>query len=1110
MSKFNVLDPDMNVFGGYFLEASAGTGKTFAIEHIVPRLLLEAQEPISIDSILVVTFTRAATRELKARIYKNLLKIMEALEQKEGGPPYLEKIFQKGEEALYTAKQRVEEALFSFETAQIFTLHGFCLSILQEFAFDAEFFVKAQDEMDLIQSEGVRTYIKDFLRKGLDPDLMSPSQIRKVFSKKDLEGFLDAILRTLDKGQAIREGEGAKEQWKKWNSALMQLPRLPKEEIYKEFSLTAPRLVNSKKWEKQLGMLFSAVEKGELSFEKWDELLQDKELFLPLVKAPSLKNASKIAYPAFFEKMKDLLVPLHQEAVDGKALLLKLVHASQKHYEKGKKELFAFQPDDFVLSLKKALEKKEIRQKIGQKFKALIIDEFQDTDPDQWQIFSSLFLEENKLPILYLVGDPKQSIYGFRSADVYIYLQARSLFPESAQFYLGTNYRSHPDFVSALNHLFSYNLPESFLPLPLTNEFLSIRKVEAKDSFSPLLEDEKIGRIHFFVKEEEAGRSKRFPKEETEEDFLIPFIAQEVLRLKKEKEIPFSSVAVLVKDRFQAARLQKGFKGFGIPCQMQKDFSCKSTAYTAVKELLEVVLRPFDLSALKKVLGGVLVGFSSYELMEGIKSPTVQKGREYFTGALTTLQRKGFGAFFYDFLGSTFKEETVAEEILQREDPSLYFELRQLLQILLDKASFCLHDPNALLIFLEKMKVSSDKDLCKVPSEEEGEEVQVMTIHKSKGLEFEVVFALGLVSRHTGLDDFISIRKEEGSEVALSKEEEEAFNAHIQEVDAEKLRQLYVALTRAKERVYLPCVVPRIPKDVDKGSASALELFIGGYGLRAYSFQEVYQNIGELSLQKVLSLFASLGPKVSYELLSDTFSCSFFTKKEEKLEAPYPVSFDFKETSLLSFSSISQLLKKEEPSFAVDQVEGDLPGGAETGTVIHNLLESICKAGLHQREDAELNAFIISFLQGTFLVGFEKEVFTLIKHAFTQEIRTAEESLSLQQIPFSDMLIEMEFLYPVGDSFLKGFIDLVFRYQGKYYLLDWKTNTLGSYSRESIAECMESSQYNLQASIYKEALEKYLGLFTCEDSFGGAIYFFLRGGEPFFFFPEKKLEGVLS
>src|SRR3989338_10796841 len=104
---FDVLDPDTNVFGPHFLEASAGTGKTFAIENIIPRLLIEAKDPLPLEKILVVTFTRSATRELKSRIYKNLLRIARALEEGKGGPRYLEKVFALGEGFHKQAKHRI-------------------------------------------------------------------------------------------------------------------------------------------------------------------------------------------------------------------------------------------------------------------------------------------------------------------------------------------------------------------------------------------------------------------------------------------------------------------------------------------------------------------------------------------------------------------------------------------------------------------------------------------------------------------------------------------------------------------------------------------------------------------------------------------------------------------------------------------------------------------------------------------------------------------------------------------------------------------------------------------------------------------------------------------
>jgi exodeoxyribonuclease V beta subunit len=123
MKKFNVLDPEIDIFRSCFLEASAGTGKTFAIENIVPRLLIESAPSIQLNEVLVVTFTRAATRELKSRIYSNLLKIVQVLEAHDEGPLYLAPIRKKGPEAIFAAKRNLR---FSPCMASV---QGFCKSL---------------------------------------------------------------------------------------------------------------------------------------------------------------------------------------------------------------------------------------------------------------------------------------------------------------------------------------------------------------------------------------------------------------------------------------------------------------------------------------------------------------------------------------------------------------------------------------------------------------------------------------------------------------------------------------------------------------------------------------------------------------------------------------------------------------------------------------------------------------------------------------------------------------------------------------------------------------------------------------------------------------------
>ncbi len=137
MQRFDVLSRNLSVFEQRFLEASAGTGKTFAIEHLVIRLLLESEHPLSLEEILVVTFTRAATRELRMRIRSNLERILQDLKSEKGSFDYVQAIIEKGKGATGAAKRRVEDALACFDRAAIFTIHGFCYQMLKEFAFEA-------------------------------------------------------------------------------------------------------------------------------------------------------------------------------------------------------------------------------------------------------------------------------------------------------------------------------------------------------------------------------------------------------------------------------------------------------------------------------------------------------------------------------------------------------------------------------------------------------------------------------------------------------------------------------------------------------------------------------------------------------------------------------------------------------------------------------------------------------------------------------------------------------------------------------------------------------------------------------------------------------------
>ncbi len=206
LEKFDCLARDSSVFGTKLLEASAGTGKTFAIEHIFVRLLLEEVEgeALSIDQILVVTFTKAATRDLQNRIKKNienvLLKANEYLAEKDVELfDYLIPIFSTSETIKKSIK-RLKEAINEFYRAQIFTIHSFCHHVLNEFSFEAGTIFLSDELNDVVSKDFLIKHVQDFLHFSLSSKKYHPEQIVKIIKKnKGIENLCKKLIASLDK-----------------------------------------------------------------------------------------------------------------------------------------------------------------------------------------------------------------------------------------------------------------------------------------------------------------------------------------------------------------------------------------------------------------------------------------------------------------------------------------------------------------------------------------------------------------------------------------------------------------------------------------------------------------------------------------------------------------------------------------------------------------------------------------------------------------------------------------------------------------------------------------------------------------------------------------------
>lgn len=1012
MTRFDPLAIDAPILGKHLLEASAGTGKTFSIEHIFIRLLLESS--LDLEEILVVTFTRASTRELTKRIKAALEEAIRFLETRNSPWEYLT----LWEEKAVEAKLRLKMALQCFERGQIFTIHGFCYRMLKEFSFEANVSFSMKDPEKIGSPKKLKKEALEFLEKKIDPKRLSPEQLSLLLKKyRSLEALANFLIRS------------EKERPTPFSSLHDRFIQLIKKVPYKpdEEKALLDYLALEQNYKKagkkkdplpQIKALIQALHDPEnpLFFRR---LLKEKGNVFSFLSKENEKVKTKpvaLFYPGLFEALS-FLAPLIREGSDESSICKTLAFL----WHEKKEERFPdewFHPDEIIRKMQEALSRPLFVDKVQEKYRALIIDEFQDTDPFQWQIFQTLFLGrlEKGLKALYFVGDPKQSIYRFRKADIYTYIEAKKLLGEKSLYSLDTNFRSSKELVEALNALFE----GFFFSLPKKGEKILYAPVRSGRDLPMDFQDGK-GAVHAIVVE---GKGDFF------EEGLLPYAALEIERLSQEGYTP-SSFAILVKDRYQAEKALSLLQKRDIPAFAKSHTPIgRSETFKAIEELFYAAFFPNDLSYARALEVGPFAEFPIPDL------ETLEKGLVPFFQKLQIEK--------IDFL-----------------DP---FDLKQIVEELLFWEAKEGFSKEGLFDFLEEFKKLGIEEGGRRRGEARKEAVQILTLHISKGLEFDIVFALGVAS------------------LPPDPEEEK------EEYEAEKERQLYVALTRAKKRVYFPALLERREK-----GRSPIDCLI------------------EKKKGPLLTFFEELKNKVSFTY--------------EKLPLPYPIFWEnqgekgekkerkrgekkspfFFPQYIHSFTTLSLVKQREslEPLSSSLYTEHTIPRGKETGVFLHGIFEKIFSSPDPIWKDREkLERLIKEELFFTPFLPWEGAIFQMVDKALSTPLIG---SFTLSCLNPQDVLAEMEFLFLERPHFVKGFIDLIFFYEGKYYLIDWKTNWLGkeeaSYSNEAIDLAIKSHHYELQASIYAEALTRHLGQEA--PLFGGAIYFFIRGGRFVHFMPEK-------
>jgi len=989
MKEFDWLRRAATCSRHFFLEASAGTGKTFAIENIVRRLLAHETQPNTVKEILLVTFTRAATRDMKQRILQNL----------EGQNPPL------------------HHAIAHFDEAQIFTIHGFCHAMLQEYAMEAGVVVDSADPDDHSYLPLVEETIVDYFRKEFKEPAFHPLQLECLLKKaKGSFSLLVKKVRNLVLGhQPLPCGRS-------WDELSLLLPKELPNNLYDAFLAIAPLFKGLCNVQRVPHERF--IQQVEWLQTNNPAILLEEELFVEYLHPSYLKkNAEMPENP--FASIRAVLIELWKEASSEEAILGRIVTTCRERVQE-KIDEFELTPPDYLLQkMAKAIQNPQFASLIRNKYSVAIIDEFQDTDPIQWEIFRTLFYKEDKT--LYLVGDPKQSIYSFRGADLGVYLEAKSDLGTEHCFSLKTNYRSEPSLVEALNRLFSEG--ENWLD---SIEYQAVKhNPDAQDS---AVSDQKR-HVHFLLHESQSRRS--VPSVDDEENVLFPYITREIQTL----SLPYSNIAVLIKDKFQATRLQQFLQRKGIASQTKGATHIADTRmFWVMERFLLVLFDATDVSTMKQLLASPLARYSHWELRKDLSEEIAQ-----FKECATIMEEVGFAAAFSAIMDATFKGKTPEESLVDGQNLVDYSDLMQIAELLIERATGRKSSIEDLIDYLYEVKNQEIEEapLLKRRVLSEGEAVQILTTHMSKGLEYDIVFALGMASRSPHDDH-----------------------------PAEKMRQFYVALTRAKKRVYLPyihCVKP--------GNAP-IELFLQKMLPSSFSLAELQIKIHDLGL--------------TYEMAQPTEVEKIGSRQVPQLE-PRQKPPQIRALEVRSFSSLASHGVEREP---ITPEEDQLPLGADTGNFMHSLFEKIIDRGIYRAEE-KMAAYIGAQVTGTKYEGYFEQIKSMVENAFALDI----DGFTLQDVCPEQMITESEFRFNSSPTqMIKGFADLLVFHKGKYYIIDWKTNFLGNHAQDyevtSLHKEMERNDYFLQGNIYASALKKHLLIIDSnpyEEIFGGAVYIFLRG-----------------
>ncbi|WP_428312669.1 exodeoxyribonuclease V subunit beta [Hydrocarboniphaga sp.] len=1126
------------------IEASAGTGKTWTLSGLYLRLVIE--RGLASDGILTVTFTKAATAELRDRIRARLQQMLDLLEGRGDGDDFCRALQAQLPDAAL-ARRRLVTALRGVDEAAIYTIHGFCQRVLSDRAFSSGVSFDSEIVPDI--GELRREIVLDFWRRRI-----APAHAERALGERLFLGWLDSRDVSVDS-------------LSRWAASLASKPRLnilPIDEVadlqqaaqaffgLREQAATVLRDERQAIVEllaKHPALKRASYKAGDVA-KRLDALEEyfatELEIVLPK-KAESFLRAGLIERcsgdpptHAFFDTLEALRAGgdalLEVFARTWRGLRLELLAWLRSELPLRMQARGEQSYDDLLSRLQQALSGSDgelLAAELRQRYPAAMIDEFQDTDPLQWDIVRRIWavgIGAGEPLCAFLVGDPKQAIYSFRGADIYAYLAAQAACSERHD--LVENQRSVAPYVEALNCLYGR------VADPFRHASIRYQPVVASPRRKPALiengvaEDAPLRLLAMSSPGVPLAKGKG-------ETWAAATTAAEIARLLRGAalgEITYDGrplragdIAVLVRGHYQARRLRRELARLGVgSAEQASDNVFASDEAEELERLLAAVAAPHRSGGLKAALLGRFLGWSlpkvlELEQQEGAWDQLLAEFDHY----RLLWRDRGFMRMLRELL----RRRDVIARLAAHSDGERrltnLFHLAELLQ----NQQHRLHGADAQLRWLGQSRrdaAESRAEESQLRLESDAALVQLLTVHASKGLEYPVVFLPFQWSgkdRFAGSDLIAHHDPEPPHELRVAGDPidpQAVIQAANDESQAEDLRLAYVALTRAKNRCYL---------------------FTGDFtGLALSAVGTLLNGGGEPLMEALASLQAASQGTIRVENAVEPQAVAAAADTGLKLAArelrrPLPPGL-----SVTSYTALSRQIDESAAEALPDHdqhieslpsaplVPGGgrfaFPRGAAPGTCLHAVLENIDASA----PSASWTPAIETQLRAN---GQPAEWAPQLGEWFAEVVATplqcpaSGEILSLAAVDPKRSLIELAFHLPLRgldpsrisgiaaqhslvvtplaaqrvEGYLRGFVDLVFEHRGRWYVADYKSNWLGGriedYDAAALASGMDEGDYHLQYMLYVVALHRWLKWrvagYDYQRHFGGVFYLFLRG-----------------